>query len=150
MDPKFDDVLQSLGRIAMKNAKPVVDSIMRWRKTQNENANGTGDIIRQHSSDSYSTGRGVRPQEIINVLNERRSLASIFIMCRALIVVMQSLSKDALGETIGHSLEETTFEQFKRPDLRLLSQSANHRTNAELYATLLGQISNLRLVRSIE
>ncbi|TDL24591.1 hypothetical protein BD410DRAFT_896782 [Rickenella mellea] len=146
VDTKFDDVLQSLGRIAMKNAKPVVDSIMRWRKTQNENASGTGDVIRLHSSDSYSSGRGVRPQEIINVLNERRSLASIFIMCRALIVVMQSLSKDALGETIGHSLEETTFEQFKRPDLRLLSQSANHRTNAELYATLLGQISNLRFV----
>ena len=67
-------------------------------------------------------------------------------MCRALIVVMQSLSKDALGESIGFDLEETTFEQFRRPDLKLLSQSANHRTNAELYATLLGYLANSRFI----
>ena len=67
-------------------------------------------------------------------------------MCRALIVVMQSLSKDALGESIGFNLEETTFEQFRRPDLKLLSQSANHRTNAELYATLLGYLANSRFI----
>jgi hypothetical protein len=67
-------------------------------------------------------------------------------MCRALIVVMQSLSKDALGESIGFNLEETTFEQFRRPDLKLLSQSSNHRTNAELYATLLGYLANSRFI----
>lgn len=67
-------------------------------------------------------------------------------MCRALIVVMQSLSKDALGEGIGFNLEESTFEQFRRPDLKLLSQSANHRTNAELYATLLGYLANSRFI----
>jgi hypothetical protein len=67
-------------------------------------------------------------------------------MCRALIVVMQSLSKDSLGEGIGFNLEESTFEQFRRPDLKLLSQSANHRTNAELYATLLGYLANSRFI----
>jgi hypothetical protein len=67
-------------------------------------------------------------------------------MCRALIVVMQSLSKDSLGEGIGFNLEESTFEQFRKPDLKLLSQSANHRTNAELYATLLGYLANSRFI----
>ncbi len=67
-------------------------------------------------------------------------------MCRALIVVMQSLSKDALGESIGFDLEETTFEQFRKPDLKLLSQSANHRTNEELYATLLRYLANSRFI----
>ena len=67
-------------------------------------------------------------------------------MCRALIVVMQSLSKDSLGEGIGFNLEESTFEQFRKPDLKLLSQSANHRTNAELYATLLGYLANSRFM----
>jgi hypothetical protein len=81
-----------------------------------------------------------------SILTERKSLAAIYIMCRALIVVMQSLSKDALGESIGFNLEETTFEQFRRPDLKLLSQSSNHRTNAELYATLLGYLANSRFI----
>jgi hypothetical protein len=41
-------------------------------------------------------------------------------------------------------LEETTFEQFKKPDLKLLAQSANHRLNAELHATMLGHLANVR------
>ncbi|KAG2352186.1 hypothetical protein BDR07DRAFT_1439054, partial [Suillus spraguei] len=40
------------------------------------------------------------------------------------------------------TLEETTFKQFKRPDLKLLAWSANHRLNAELYAMLLGHLAN--------
>ncbi|KAH9992268.1 cell morphogenesis N-terminal-domain-containing protein, partial [Russula vinacea] len=133
VDTKFDDILKTLGRIGQKNAKPVVDSIRRWRQSQNSSVIPP-DIIRLQFTQLYDT------------LTERKSLAAIYIMCRALIVVMQSLSKDALGESIGFNLEETTFEQFRRPDLKLLSQSANHRTNAELYATLLGYLANSRFI----
>lgn len=73
-------------------------------------------------------------------------MASIYIMCRALIDVFSLISKDALGEMLGYNLEETTFEQLRRPDTRLLIQSVNHRTNAELYATLLGHIASIRCV----
>ncbi|KAJ6497024.1 cell morphogenesis N-terminal-domain-containing protein [Mycena vitilis] len=143
VDPKFDDILDSLGKIAQKHTKPVVDSIMRWRRSQTENVGS--DVIRTHTAQSPSPSR-VRIHDVPGLLNERKSLASIYVMCRALIAVMQSISKDALGETMGYSLEETTFEQFRKPDLKLLAQSANHRTNAELYATLLGHISNVRFV----
>lgn len=146
VEPKFDDILQSLGKIAQKHAKQVVDSIMRWRRTQHEPVGS--DVIRVHISQSPGPNRTVRPHDIPGLLNERKSLASIYIMCRALITVLQSISKDALGETLGYSLEETTFDQFKRPDLKLLTQSTNHRTNADLYATLLGQIANIRSVSS--
>jgi hypothetical protein len=141
VDPKFDDILDSLGKIAQKHTKPVVDSIMRWRRSQTENVGS--DVIRAHMAQSPSPSR-VRINDVPGLLNERKSLASIYVMCRALIAVLQSISKDALGETMGYSLEETTFEQFRKPDLKLLTQSANHRTNAELYATLLGHISKVR------
>ncbi|KAI0053212.1 hypothetical protein FA95DRAFT_1674602 [Auriscalpium vulgare] len=144
IDPKFDDILQTLGRIGQRNAKPVVDSIRRWRRTQNEPV--SLDIMRMHLAQSPATARGARTYDAPLILNERKSLAAIYIMCRALIVVMQSLSKDALGEAMGYSLEETTFDQFRKPDLKLLSQSANHRTNAELYATLLGHLANTRFM----
>ncbi|KAG2352115.1 cell morphogenesis protein N-terminal [Suillus spraguei] len=67
-------------------------------------------------------------------------------MCRALIAVLSILSKDALGDMLGFTLEETMFEQFKRPDLKLVAQSANHRLNAELYAMLLGHLANVHFV----
>ncbi|TFK41667.1 cell morphogenesis N-terminal-domain-containing protein [Crucibulum laeve] len=144
VDTKFDEVLQSLGKIAQKHAKPVIDSIMRWRRTQNDNVGS--DIIRLHTTQSPGPNRGLRAHDVPGLLNERKSLASIYIMCRALIAVLQSVSKDTLGDMMGYSLEETTFEQFRRPDLKLLTQSANHRTNAELYATLLGHIANVRFI----
>lgn len=145
IDPKFNDLLDSLGRIASKNAKPVIDSIMRWRRSQNDQV--SDNILRTHNTNSsYAIGRVTRPQEIAAALNERKSLASIYIMCRALIVVIAGLSRDALGEAVGHNLEETTFDQFKRPDLKLLAQSTNHRLNADLYAVLLGKLSRLRFV----
>jgi hypothetical protein len=138
VDPKFDETLLSLGKIAQKHAKAVVDSIMRWRRTQNDPVGS--EFIRLQQSQS----RTVRAHEIPPLLNERKSLASIYIMCRALIALLKSISSDALGDSLGYSLEETTFEQFRKPDLKLLSQSANHRSNAELYASLLGHLANIR------
>ncbi|CCM04734.1 uncharacterized protein FIBRA_06922 [Fibroporia radiculosa] len=142
VDPKFDGLLLSLGKIAQKHAKPVVDSVMRWRKSQNEAVDG--DVLRYHSELPSTSTRSMRPQDVYTVLHERKSLASIYIMCRALIAVTHSMSKDGLGDAVGHSLEELTFEQFRRPDLKMLSMSPNHRINADLYATLLGQIANIR------
>ncbi|KZT28126.1 hypothetical protein NEOLEDRAFT_1176276 [Neolentinus lepideus HHB14362 ss-1] len=142
VDPKFDDLLNSLGKVARKNAKPVIDSVMRWRRSQHGEI--SSDVLRVHLSQSPSAGRGVKPQDSRYIVAERKSLASVYIMCRALIAVMQSISKDALGDAVGYELEDVTFEQFKTPYLKLLNQSGNHRTNAELYATLLGLIANVR------
>ncbi|KAH9933118.1 cell morphogenesis N-terminal-domain-containing protein [Epithele typhae] len=120
VDEKFDDILSSLGKIAQRHAKPVVDSIMRWRKSQND------------------------PASSELALNERKWLASVYIMCRALIAVTRSVSKDGLPEAVGRNLEELTFEQFKRYDLKLSMQSANFRCIAEVHASLLGQLSDIR------
>jgi hypothetical protein len=133
VDVKFDDLLDSLGKIAQKHAKPVVDSVMRWRKSQTD-------------SNSYEpprlqtkVGRANDP-----FLADRRSIASVYIMCRALVASTQSLSKDALPDAVGNRLEELAFNQFKQPDVKALSQSSNHRANAELFATLLGNLANVR------
>jgi hypothetical protein len=136
VDIKFDELLNSLGRIGQRHAKPVLESIMRWRRIQND---GVGsEFSRGH------VNRGVRFLDASGILNERKSLAAIYIMCRALIAVVQSLPKDSLGDQTGFNLEETMFEQFRKPDLKLLAQSANHRCNAELFAKLLGLLANIR------
>ena len=155
VDTKFDDLLSSLGKIAQKHSKPVVDSVMRWRKSQSEGV--SADIIRMHAnrrshmpsrSINYQAGARSQPQDKTSLLHHRKILASIYVMCRALIHVVQAISagggKDGLSEATGYVLEETTFEQLRKPDLKLLAQSANHRTNAELYAKLLGDLADVR------
>ena len=143
VDIKFDELLNSLGRIGQRHAKPVLESIMRWRRSQND---GAGPDYSSHAVQSAHTNRGARFPDASAILNERKSLAAIYIMCRALIAVVQSLPKDALSDQTGFNLEETMFEQFRKPDLKLLAQSANHRCNAELFAKLLGLLANVRSV----
>ncbi|KAI5888318.1 uncharacterized protein SCHCODRAFT_02636387 [Schizophyllum commune H4-8] len=142
-DSAFDDTLQSLGKIAFKHTKAVIDSILRWRRSQNENVGS--DIIKFHISQPPVASRIIRMSDVPGLLNERKSLASIYIMCRSLIAVLQAISvaKDALSENMGYMLSEMIFEQFKKPDTK---QSPNHRTNADLYATLLGHIAKAKFV----
>lgn len=137
VDAAFDALLQSLGKIAQKHAKSVVESVMRWRKSQTEHGHSEF-----HPLYPGRTKSRLNDSEGLNT--ERRSLASIYIMCRALAVITQSLSKDSLSESAGNELEATIFERLRDPDVKLLTISANHRLNAELYAVLLGNLADIR------
>ena len=131
VDPTFDEVLTSLSIIAQKNAKPVIDSIMRWRRTQND-LQTPHDILLLHE-----------PSRFRHFLSERKSMASIYIMCRALVAVLSNIGKDSLGDAFGYTVEETFFDQFRRPDTKHQS-SVNHQDNIELYAALLGHLAKVR------
>jgi hypothetical protein len=47
VDPTFESILDSLARIAQKQPKPVVDCIMRWRKSEADKPL-SNDAMRQH------------------------------------------------------------------------------------------------------
>lgn len=122
LDPQFDELLQSLGKIAQKRAKSVIDTIMRWRRgIRDSPANRSG-----------------HPR-----ISERASLAAIYVMCRVLVAVLSTLPANALSDTMGYSLEETIFEQFRRP---LQTMNPNYKLCAELYAGVLGCLAGLRWV----
>ena len=135
VDDKFDGLLQSLGKIAQKHAKSGVESILRWRRSQLE---GT-----ELQRSQYSV-KAVRALDSTAIVAERKMLTSTYIMCRALVIATKDISKESLGESVGNSLEEMTFEQFRRPDHKMLTQSVNHRAIADLYAVLLGNLTEIR------
>ncbi|TCD68750.1 Cell morphoproteinsis protein PAG1 [Steccherinum ochraceum] len=133
-DPTFDEILLSFEKIAQKHAQQVIDSIRRWPKVQ----------IKGLTSARGPFTKASRGFDSSSILTERKTLASVYIMCRALIAATQSMSKDSLPDIVGNSLEEFTFEQFRKPDIKMLTQSVNHRAIAELYAVLLGNLAIIR------
>lgn len=139
VDPKFDELLQSLGKVAQKHPKPVVDSLLRWRKSQKDGS--LTEVQPTYSSNAKLT----RTHDAAALLTDRRLLASTYITCRALAAVTKSLSKDSLSDVLGNQLEELTFAQFRNPDVKT---SPNHRANTELYAEILGNLANIRYVVS--
>ncbi|QRV82182.1 cell morphogenesis protein PAG1 [Ceratobasidium sp. AG-Ba] len=85
--------------------------------------------------------------DVSRILAERMELMTVYVLSRALLEVLAGVSesgKDVLGEAMGTALEENSFEPVRNPDLKRLAMSGNHRANAELYASLLGQIANIR------
>ncbi|KAG9125716.1 Cell morphogenesis protein PAG1 [Ceratobasidium sp. 392] len=97
------------------------------------------------SSSSYS--QMYSQADVSRILAERMELMTVYVLSRALSVVLAGVSesgKDVLGEAMGTALEENSFEPVRNPDLKRLAMSGNHRANAELYASLLGQIANIR------
>ncbi|KAH8818561.1 cell morphogenesis N-terminal-domain-containing protein [Flagelloscypha sp. PMI_526] len=105
--------------------------------TNNYNTMGPGSL-------QNNPNRFVRPSDVPSLLHERKILASIYIMCRALIAILEQISKDALGDAMGYRLEELTFETFKKPDLKQLASSVNYRINVDLYVKMLGLLGNIR------
>ncbi|KAH8083338.1 cell morphogenesis N-terminal-domain-containing protein [Cristinia sonorae] len=132
----LDEVLRSFEKIAQKHAQQVVDSIRRWPKAQIE--------MRGLTSPRTAFAKASRGFDSSATLAERKALASVYLMCRALIAATQSMTKDSLSDVAGNSLEEFTFEQFRKPDIKMLTHSVNHRAIAELYAVLLGNLANIR------
>ncbi|THH32564.1 hypothetical protein EUX98_g1631 [Antrodiella citrinella] len=134
VDANFDGILRSFEKIAQKHAQKVVESIRRWPKAQ----------IHGNTSSRTPFAKPSRNFDSSSLLTERKTLASVYIMCRALIAATQSMTKDSLSDAVGNSLEEFTFEQFRRPDIKMLTHSVNHRAIADLYAALLGNLANVR------
>lgn len=95
IDPIFDDVLSSLARIAQRHTKPVIDSIMRWRKTNPEQPLSS-ELVQHHLSvhsalptpatdvilsawhvSGDATSRGRRTNDVAERLLKRRDVCLI-------------------------------------------------------------------------
>ncbi|KAG5367747.1 Cell polarity protein [Yarrowia sp. C11] len=168
-DPAFDKIIVSLGYIARREPKPVIDSVMFWRKSKSEvavnsaaaahtaaaSASAVAGHSRQNSraSDMGSSGFGsAQLQEHASSAREaalvadKKSLISIYILCRVLIEVVKQTDTDSLGEDLRDKLEEIVFKQLRTTDPAVLATSHVRHANWNLFAQLLGQMSDTNFV----
>ena len=132
IDPNFDQLIAALGHIARHKPKPLIDTIMLWRKAKSEEASKqraqllnarqaapppqtllprrNTEPLHQHQPDSHPTSSISSGPEHLLALEktvtqaEQRSTVSTFILCRVLIEIMT--------QTDLHSL---TFDMADRP-----------------------------------
>ncbi|KAH7105208.1 cell morphogenesis N-terminal-domain-containing protein [Auriculariales sp. MPI-PUGE-AT-0066] len=139
----FDRALASLAQLAQKHAAKVVESVSRWKKTHNGDT-VSADITKHHVQNSIDA-RIIRTTDVKSIMKDRKTVASEYIWCRALIVILGSVPPNGLGERLGQHLEQLTFNQYQTLNFKL-AQSPNHRANAALYGQLLSQMSTIRFV----
>lgn len=76
---------------------------------------------------------------------ERKSLLSIYLLCRVLIEVYNQTTLECLTPQMAEKLEEIIFGQLKLVDPEQLASSSFRRANWSIYCELLGVMSEMNL-----
>ncbi|KAJ5783201.1 hypothetical protein N7457_004975 [Penicillium paradoxum] len=164
-DPTFDQLISALGHIARQKPKPLIDTIMFWRKAKGDAAitarqmmneqrpspvaTESGPLLRrnteptQHADPATTAERAQhstpflsRPDEVILV--ERRATVSVYLVCRVLIEIFNQSSLASITLDMAERLEDIVFGQVKTSDPDQISASPLRMANWRIYGQLLG------------
>ncbi len=170
VDPNFDQLIAALGHIARHKPKPLIDTIMLWRKAKSEEASKQRTQLlnaRQaapppqtllprrnteplhHHSDSHPTPSASAGSEHMLALEktvtqaEQRSTVSTYILCRVLIEIMTQTDLDSLTFDMADRLLGLFYGQLSTVDPDLVEISPLNLANWTIYSQLLGVLSGL-------
>lgn len=152
-DTLFDSVCDSLAHISRKSAASVIRSLFRW-KTNTIDTDVDADLVRRHMAAAPSSGNSaLGARDIAVYLARRKELFAIFLVTKALIVIIKILSRDSLGEAQATDFEDQAFTMLltctrEKDKDRTLPRSINHIRDAcfESVSQLIGEISRTRFV----
>ncbi|KAJ2850908.1 Cell morphogenesis protein PAG1 [Coemansia brasiliensis] len=149
-DSIFDRTLEKLGVMARRRPRVIIELLLVWRKATIDAAEedpldapglgGLSEAARRHQHQSAALSRAHY------IVRERKSLVSVYILCRALGAVVEQLDASHLEGDLGDRLEELVFGQVKQVNPANLRRSQNRREIQDLYAQLIGRISQIRFL----
>ncbi|KAG9241551.1 cell morphogenesis protein-like protein PAG1 [Calycina marina] len=167
-DPTFDQLISALGHISSQKPKPLIDSMMLWRKNKSDAANEARLQLQQQSRGNALPGQLIRrntepphmlpPETLVSpslpqpsiaarqdfvAQAERRSTASIYILCRVLIEVIGQSNLTCITPEMEEKLEAIIFGQLKIYDADHLLTSSLKMANWYLFSQLLSVMSEI-------
>ncbi|OBT43502.1 hypothetical protein VE00_06762 [Pseudogymnoascus sp. WSF 3629] len=166
-DPNFDQLISALGHIAAQKPKPLIDTLMLWRKKKSDAASAARNELQQYRNVTGAVGGGIsrrntepgnpgQPADTTAQPNlslatmqnsvaqaERRSTVSIYILCRVLTEVIGQSTLARITPEMEEKLEGIIFSQLKIADTESLASSPLKLANWHLFSQLLGVMSNI-------
>lgn len=150
IDPAFDQLISALGHIARQKPKPLIDTLMLWRKGKSEAANAARlELNQARTLMSSTTLSSQSSQEALASLQqavlqaERKSTVSIYLLCRVLMEIFaQSTLADVTLE-MADRLEDIIYKQLSAADPDYLEESPLRQSNWVIFGQLLGAMSEL-------
>ncbi|KAK3990057.1 cell morphogenesis protein PAG1 [Cladorrhinum sp. PSN332] len=170
-DAEFDKLIVALGHIAKQKPKPLIDSMMLWRKSKSDAANearaqlqqsrinpppAPGPLQRRNTEPVQTIAAGAAASETLAGGQvslaakqeyvshaERRSTVSIYVLCRVLLEVMTQSTLASITLEMEEKLENIIFGQLKISETEQLMMSPLKLANWNLFAQLLGAMSDI-------
>ncbi|KAL2262677.1 hypothetical protein VTK26DRAFT_499 [Humicola hyalothermophila] len=168
VDPSFDQSIVALGHIAKQKPKPLIDSMMLWRKSKSDAANEARNQLQQSriyppptplqrrntepmqptaagaASNAHPGGQmSLAAKQEFVAQAERRSTVSIYILCRVLLEVLTQSTLASITPEMEDKLENIIFGQLKISDTEQLMVSPLKLSNWNLFAQLMGAMSEI-------
>ncbi|ODH51169.1 hypothetical protein GX48_02594 [Paracoccidioides brasiliensis] len=167
-DPTFDQLISALGHIAKQKPKPLIDTIMVWRKTKGEAASAAKHsashtkqlslpvpgLVRRNTEPTQAGPETQNPNALPNnshissvsrqediLLAERRATVSVYLVCRVLIEIFNQSTLQAITTEMADRLEDIVFGQLKTVDPDQIAASPLRMANWRVYGQLLGIMS---------
>lgn len=155
VDPAFDKLIGSLGYIARHKPKPVIDSLMIWRKSksdtptfrhENSSQQARHVLPRRNTEPNGPMDGSSSASREATLVGDRRTTVAIYILCRVLIEVIGQTTLDRVTEDMS-KLEGIIFLQLKTADPEVLASSPLRLANWTLFCQLLGVMSSIDFER---
>jgi hypothetical protein len=170
VDPSFDQLITSLGHITRQNPKPLVDSLMLWRKAKGDAANNVKRQLRAQPNGlavppslPRRHTEGGQPGEIDHTLPngldasisgldplqqeynmaDKRATVSVYLLSRVLIAIFEQGTLVAITPDLAHKLEDIVFCQLRDMDSSQLLNSPLRLANWRIFGQVLGCMSRL-------
>ncbi|EAW06774.1 putative cell morphogenesis protein (PAG1) [Aspergillus clavatus NRRL 1] len=165
VDPNFDQLIAALGHISRQKPKPLIDTIMLWRKAKGDAATMAKQTANQKpavSDNGLIARRNTEPTQIATdpaaqtdssapnpmlsrhedvILAERRATVSVYLVCRVLIEIFNQSNIASITVDMAERLEDIVFGQLKTGDPDQISASPLRMANWRIYSQLLGIMS---------
>ncbi|KAF2672184.1 hypothetical protein BT63DRAFT_369466, partial [Microthyrium microscopicum] len=157
-DPALDQLISALGHIARLKPKPLIDTMMVWRKAKSDKAQQARDHLHQSRIATQSTASLPTSSYVLEStlqLNrtanaeDRRSTISIYLLCRVLMEVFTQSTLQAVTPEIADRLEDIIYKQLSNSDPEMLTDSPFRQSNWIIFSQLLGKMSELDFDRIV-
>ncbi|KAF2750504.1 cell morphogenesis protein-like protein [Sporormia fimetaria CBS 119925] len=169
VDASFDQLLSALGHIARHKPKPLIDTIMHWRKGKSEETNEyraklhnarqatqAPALERRNTEPPHITVDGQSPSQkpgnpgldLANLEHmtwqvEQRSTVSTYILCRVLIEIITQTTAQALTGEMADRLLGLFYTQLIAVEPDQVDDSPLIEANWTMYCQLLGVLSGI-------
>lgn len=162
-DPAFDQLISSLGHICRHDPNPLITVVIQWRKG-NSDIHHSKEVELQNMRESAMLTNRPGASSTLSVpssppstndvahlehtakIAERRSMTSIYILCRVLVSVLGQTTLRALNvrENTAARLEDVIYGQIQAAEPELLAHAPFKRANWAVRSQVMGAMSVLR------
>ncbi|ORY25725.1 putative cell polarity protein [Naematelia encephala] len=142
VDESFDSSVTSLVQCARRHARRVVDLLSGWTKGHCEGIGASE--VRAHLD--RALGLQMRVEDAAAILGARKSSAARYVLNRALIEMIKTVPRDAIGEDLGMSLEQNAFNTYRAEKLDENAQFSHRKAVSNMQIELLGELSTTRFL----